>query len=169
MTLHQLYDYLAAHPLATLAYFLFPPMLAFFVSIVGKGRGYENPWRSVYAVLIFMVSIPGVFTATLLVYLFLFERQSVWHIDLLTQVVPLVSMVSTLWLIQRNVDLAYVPGFGRLSGLLAMIAGLLFIMYLSQHFRWITFTYMPASAVVLGFVVVLLLMLWGWRRLARVR
>ena len=167
MTLHQFFDYLSAHPLVTLGYFVFVPLVALFVGIVGAGRGYESPWRTVYAVLIYLVCIPGIFTASLLVYLFLFERQSVWHVDLLTQVVPIVSMVATLFLIQRNVDLAYVPGFGRLSGLLGMIAALLFVMYVSQHFRWITFTYLPASAVLIGFVAVLLLAMWGWRRVAK--
>jgi len=167
MTLHQFFDYLSAHPLLTLAFFLFPPLVALFASFIGKGRGFEQPWRTVYAVLIYWVAIPGIFAASLMVYLFLFERQSVWQLDLLTQVVPIIAMIATLWLIQRNVDLAYVPGFGRLSGLLGMIAALLFVMYISQHFRWITFTYLPASAVLIGFVGVLLLMMWGWRRLSR--
>lgn len=167
MTLHQFFDYLSTHALVTLGFFVFLPLMALFVGIVGAGRGYESPWRTVYAVLIYLAAIPGMFAATLLVYLFLFERQSIWHVDLLTQVVPIISMVATLFLVQRNVDLAYVPGFGRLSGLLGMIAALLFVMYISQHFRWITFTYLPASAVLIGFVVVLFLALWGWRRLTR--
>ena len=167
MTLQQFFDYLSAHPLVVLAYFLFVPMVALFVSVVGKGRGYESPWRNVYSVLIYAVALPGIFATTLLVYLFLFERQSVWALDLLTQVVPIASMVATLWLIQRNVDLAYVPGFGRLSGLLGIISAVLFVMYISQHFRWITFTYLPASAVLIGFVLVVVLIAWGWRKAFR--
>lgn len=167
MTLIQLFDYLTAHFLVVLAFFLFPPFMALFISFVAKGKGFESPWKYIYSILIFLVAIPGIFAATLLVYLFLFERQSVWQVNLLTQIIPIVSMVSTLWLVQRNVDLAYVPGFGRLSGLLGMISGLIFIMYISEHFRWVTFTYMPASTVLIGFVLVLLLMLWGWKRMSR--
>ena len=166
MTLAQFYDYLSAHPLLTLAFFTFPPVAAGFVAWLGRGRGFESPWRQVYAVLVFWVSVPGIFAFTLMAYLFLFERQSVWSVDLLTQVVPLLSMVATLYLVQRNVDLAYVPGFGRLSGLLGIIFALLFFMYVSQHFRWITFTYLPASTVLIGFALVLLLALWGARRVS---
>ncbi len=165
MTLHQLFDYLSGHPMATLAFFLFPPILALFVSLVARGRGFEAPWTWVYAVLVYLVCIPGLGAVTLMVYLFLFERLSVWDVNLLTQLVPIVSMSATLILIQRNVDLAYVPGFGRLSGLMMMIVGLISLMWIADRTRLIMFSYMPFVYVVLLFVALLVLLQWGWRRM----
>ena len=166
MTLHQFFDYVSGHPYATLAFFLFPPLMALAVSVVARGRGFEAPWTWVYAVLVYLVCVPGLLAVTLLVYLFLFERQSVWEVNLLTQVVPIASMTATLLLIQRNVDLAYVPGFGRLGGLMAMIVGLICLMWVADRTRVILFSYMPFAAVLVLFVVVLVGMQWGWRRLS---
>jgi len=167
MTLSQFFDYLSAHPLLTLAFFVFPPLVAMFVAHFGKGRGYEQPWRTVYSVLVYLVCIPGILALSLLTYLFLFERMSVWNINLLTQGVPILSMAATLWLIQRNVDLSYIPGFGRVSGLMGMIAGLIFIMYIADRMRLIMFSYMPASYVGIIFLVVLIVMQVGWRKAFR--
>ncbi len=164
MTLHQFFDYLSGHPLLTLAVFVLPPVVALLVAHFGWGRGYESPWRHVYAVLVYFVCIPGVLCAALLAYLFLFERQCVWDVNILTQVVPILSMVATLVVIRQNVDLAYVPGFGRLSGLMAMIFGLLCLMYVADRTRVIMFSYMPFVYVALLFVGLLLLLNWGWRR-----
>ncbi len=164
MTLHQFFDYLSGHPLLTLAAFVFPPVMALFVAHFGRGRGYESPWRQVYAVLIYAVCIPGILCGALLTYLFLFEQQSVWDVNILTQVVPVVSMAATLIIIRQNVDLAYVPGFGRLSGLLAMIFGLIALMFVADRTRLILFSYMPFVYVLLLFVGLLVLLNWGWRR-----
>lgn len=164
MTLHQFFDYLSGHPLLTLAVFVFPPVMALFVAHFGRGRGYESPWRQVYAVLVYAVCIPGILAVALLAYLFLFERQSVWDLNILTQIVPILSMVITLIIIRQNVDLAYVPGFGRLSGLMAMIFGLIALMYIADRTRVILFSYMPFAYVLILFVGLLLLLNWGWRR-----
>ena len=169
MTLRQFYDYLSAHPLAVTAFFLFPPLVAAFANRLAAGRGYRSPWREVYAALVYLVAVPGILSATLLVYLFLFERQSAWDLDVVTQLLPIASMTVTFLLIRRNVDLAYVPGFRRLSGLLGMIAALLAVMFVAEHFRWVTFTYLPASAVLVGFALLLGLAMWGWLRLSRAR
>ena len=165
MTLGELFDYLAAHPVLILGVLLLPVLTALFAGIVGRGRGYTEPWRTVYAVCIYASCVPGIFALSLLVYLFLFERQSVFALDLVTQLAPIIAMTATVLLVRRNVDLDYVPGFDRLSGLLAAIAGVFFLMYVVERFRWITFTYLPAGAVLLVFAAVLAAVVWGGRRL----
>ena len=167
MTLSQFFDYLSAHPLLTLAFFVFPPAMALWVAHFGRGRGYESPWRNVYAVLIYAVCIPGLLAVALLTYLFLFERQSVYDVNLLTTFVPIASMTATLVIIRQNVDLDYVPGFGRLSGLMAMIFGLICLMYVADRTRLILFSYMPFAYVAIGFVLLVVLIGWGLRRVAR--
>ena len=163
VTLGELFDYLSARPLLVLAGLLLPVAVAFFAGLAGRGRGYLQPWRSVYAVCVYASCIPGVFALSLLAYLFLFERQSIYALDVVTQLAPVLAMTATLLLISRNVDLAYVPGFGRISGLLAAIAGVLFLMYLAQRFRFIVFTYLPAVAALAIFGAVLAAVVWGWR------
>lgn len=168
MTLHQFFDYISAHPLLAVAFLLFPPLMALCVAHFGRGRGYESPWREVYAVLIYLVCVPGLLAVALLAYLFLFERQSVWDLNIVTQVLPILSMVATLVVIRQNVDLDYVPGFGRLSGLMAMIFGLICLMYLADRTRLILFSYLPFVWVLVGFVLLVVLMGWGMRKVSKV-
>ena len=165
MTLGELFDYLAAHPVVVLGVLLLPVATALFAGVVGRGRGYAEPWRTVYAVCVYASCVPGIFALTLLIYLFLFERQSVFALDLVTQLAPVVAMTATLLLVRRNVDLDYVPGFDRLSGLLASIAGVFFLMYVAERFRWIAFTYLPAGVALAVFAAVLAAVVWGGRRL----
>ncbi len=167
MTLHELFDYLSVRPLLTLAFFVFPPVVAGFVSVTGRGRGYLQPWRTVYAVLIYAVCVPGILAVSLLAYLFLFEHQSIWDLNLLTTVVPIVSMTLTLLLIQRNVDLAYVPGFRRLSGLIALIFALIFVMWIADRLRLVMFSYLPAVWLAAIFVGVVVLVQWALGRVRR--
>lgn len=167
MTLAQFFDYLSGHPLLTLAFFVFPPAMALCVGHLGRGRGYEAPWRYAYAALIYAVCIPGLLALALLVYLFLFERMSVYDVNLLTTFVPIASMTATLVLIRHDVDLDYVPGFGRLSGLMAVIFGLICLMYAADRTRVIMFSYLPFAWVLVGFVAVVALMGWGMRKIAR--
>ncbi|MFK8056152.1 MAG: hypothetical protein AB8F78_08560 [Saprospiraceae bacterium] len=64
-------------------------------------------------------------------------------------------------------DLSYVPGFGRVSGLMGMIAGLIFIMWIADRMRLVMFSYMPASYVGIIFLVVLIVMQYGYRKAFR--
>ena len=164
MTLQQLFDYLSTHYLVTGALVLFPPITAAFANWIGRGRGYEEPWRTVNSVLLYAACIPGVLAVGLLAYLVLFESISVLEIDLLPQVAPIVGMIATIIIIQRSVDLQYLPGFGRLSGLVVSIAALMMLLYLADRFRLVAFTYLPAVWVILGFVLILLALQWGLRR-----
>ena len=166
MTLSQFFDYLSGHPLLTLAFFVFPVAMALAVAHFGRGRGYEAPWRYVYAALIYAVCVPGLLALALLAYLFLFERQSVYDVNLLTTFVPIASMTATLVITRENVDLDYVPGFGRLSGLMAVIFGLICLMYVADRTRLILFSYMPFAYVLVGFVTLVALVVWGMRRVA---
>lgn len=164
MTLQQLFDYFSSRPYFTLGCLLFVPTMAWMLGAFRFVRGYEQPWRTVYAVLIYAACIPGIAALTLMVYLFLFERQSVWALNLLTQIAPIITMVATLFIASRNVDLNYIPGFDRLSGLMIMIAVLIVLMWIADKTRLIMFSYMPFGYVLALLVGLILLLNWGWRK-----
>jgi hypothetical protein len=50
---------------------------------------------------------------------------------------------------------------------MAMIAGLIFLMWIADRMRLIMFSYMPASYVAILFVVVLIVLQYGWRKAFR--
>ena len=85
-------------------------------------------------------------------------------VDLILQVLPIVSMVMTLLIIRRNVDLDYIPGFDKLSGLLMIITAVLGLMWLADRTRIIAFMRLRWEVAILIFAGLLLLIRFGYQR-----
>lgn len=150
MTLREFFDFLSQNPLVVLAYFLGIPFTAILAGILGKGEGNQSPWKYLYSTLIYLVCVPGIFAAALAVYLFLFERgSSIFNVNLLTQVLPIVSMILTLGVIRRNASFEYIPGFEKLSSLMMMIASIFVLMYFIDRPHLIAWVNVPVQYLVL--------------------
>jgi hypothetical protein len=164
MTLQELFDLLAQHRLYVACFFLLIPFTAWLTGYIAKGEGHLWPWRYVYATLIYLACIPGIFGLMLSVYFFLFERKSILQTDLLSQVLPVITMVITLVTIRKNVNLDDIPGFEKLSGLIWMIAATLSIMWFIDRTRIYVISYMPFPVAIGIFLALLLLIRLGWAR-----
>ncbi len=164
MTLREFFDLLAQNPILLLFYFGILPFTALLARWLGSEEGHLPPWKYLYSVLIYLICVPGVFAVTLSVYLFLFERRSIFDTDIYTQIIPVISMLLTLFLIRSNVDLDRIPGFQKLSGLITMIAATLVFMWFIDRTRIYVFSYLPMSQVLLIFVVLFLVIRFGWSR-----
>lgn len=165
MTLQEFLGYLGAHPGAVAGYFASLPVVAWIIGGIDNDRGHVAPWSYLYSGIIYLSSIPGIFALALNVYLFLFERRSILDMDLISQVLPVLSMVFCLAIIRRNVDLAYIPGFEKLSGLLLLLAAVIALMWLADRTQVIAFIRMRFEAVVIVFLGIFFMMRWGIRRL----
>ena len=165
MTLKEFFDLLAEHPGWLLAYFALIPFTALLSGWIGKGEGHLTPWKFLYSALIFLVCIPGIFAVTLDIYLFLFERRSIMETDVYTQVLPVASMILSVFIIRRNVDLDVIPGFDKLSGLVFVIATTLAILWFIDRTHIIVFSYLRIEYAFLIFIGLLLLLLIGWRKM----
>ncbi len=166
MTLRDFFTYITAHSEIVVIFLLAVPALAFLVNLwAGNTAEAIFKWRYVYAVLVYLACIPGVLAVTLNVYLFLFERQSVWDSNLALQGLPILTMTGTLLLIRQKIPFQYVPGFGKLSGFLTLIAALIGLMWFVDRLRLVAFTYVPFSYIVIGFVGVLVLIRFAWSKL----
>ncbi len=165
MTLREFFQLLADNPAMIIGYFLFIPIAAFLAGWLGKNEGHLSPWKYLYSMLIYLVCIPGIFAVTLNIYLFLFEKQSIFDTDIYTQILPILSMIATLLLIRNNVNLDRIPGFGKLSGLVMMIGSILALMWIADKTRILVFSYLPFQNVILIFVVLLIAVRFGWSRL----
>ncbi|HLF64703.1 MAG TPA: hypothetical protein VI603_13155, partial [Saprospiraceae bacterium] len=102
---------------------------------------------------------------TLSIYLFLFERRSILETNIFTQIVPVISMVITLILIRRNVSLDDVPGFGKLSGLLLIITAVIALFWILDRMRIFAITFIPFIWIVALFLLIMLVVIVGIRRL----
>ncbi|HQU59597.1 MAG: hypothetical protein KDD02_05415 [Phaeodactylibacter sp.] len=164
MTLKELFEQLAEHPAYLLFYFAIIPVMAFLAGILAKGEGHMSPWKYLYSTLIYFICVPGIFAITVSVYQFLFQRGSIMDADVFAQVLPVVSMVITLLIIRRNVNLDYIPGFDKLGGLVTVITATFIIMWFIDRTRIIVFSYLPFYQVILIFIALLLVVRYGWSK-----
>lgn len=166
MTLREFFDYLGEHPLVITGYFLVIPLIALLAGLAGRSEGHQTPWKYLYALLVFAVSIPGIFAIALSIYLFLFERSgSIMNVNILTQVIPVISMALTLGLIRRNVAFEYIPGFGKLSSLMLTIGAVFVLMYLLDRTHLVAFVRVPVQYLILIVIGLLLVFRYGFRQL----
>lgn len=150
MTLGQFFDYLSANPFVVLAFFIGIPFTALLAGMLGKGEGHLSPWKYLYSALIYLVCVPGIFAAALAVYLFLFQRGgNIFNVNLLTQVLPIASMILTLGIIRRNAPFKSIPGFDRLSGLMMMIFTVFVLMYFLDRLHLIAWVNVPVQYLLL--------------------
>ena len=167
MTLQEFFDHLAANPIWILAFFILVPFTALLAGYMGKGEGHLSPWKYLYSTLIYLVCIPGVFAITLSVYVFLFERRSIFQTHIYTQILPILSMIATLLLIRRNVSLDQVPGFDRITGFIAVVAAVFAVLWvLDKTHIWVV-SFLPFWQGMLIFAGLFLVVKWGWGRVSR--
>lgn len=167
MTLKEFFELLAVNPAYIVGFFLLIPLAAFIGTVIGKGEEDESVWQIYYSTLIYLAAVPGIFSVTLNVYLFLFERRSVMESDVYTQILPIISMFATLMIIRKSVNLDKIPGFGKLSGLIWMVGAVLLIMWFMEKTRIYVFSYMPVQYVFLILIGLILVFRFGWGRLSK--
>lgn len=166
MTLQDFFNSVSSNPALLTVFLLAVPALAFVVNLwSGKTAEEIWRWRFVYATLVYLACIPGIFAFTLNIYLFLFERQSIWQMNLITQVLPIVTMAATLMLIKRKLPFSYIPGFGKLSGFMTLIGAVIGILWFIDRTRIYAVTYIPFVYIIVGFVGLLLLVRFAWSKL----
>ncbi len=156
MTLKEFFDLLADQPFLLLAYFGMIPLTALISGFMGKNEGHLSPWKYLYSALVYLICIPGIFSITLNVYLFLFEKQSIFSADIYTQILPILSMLGTLLLIKNNVPLDRIPGFNKLSGLCMAIFATLIFMWIIDRTRIFVISVVPFYYVGILFIVLFL-------------
>ncbi len=164
MTLENFFKLIGENPNYVLLYFSLIPLTALIAGVLGNGEGNISPWRELYSALIFMVCIPGIFSFMLGVYSFLFERHSIYQTDVLSQILPVCSMVITLLLIKRNVSFDEIPGFNKLSGLISLVAATFAFMWFIDRTHIIAFTYISFWQVLAIFAVLFFVIRFGWKQ-----
>lgn len=148
-----------------MVYFLILPFTAWVVGMAADGSRDVKFWSYIYAILVYAVCIPGIFAVTLNIYLFLFERQSIWQANIVLQFLPIISMGITLILIKSKIPFSLIPGFGKLSGFLTLIAALIGIMWFFDRIHLVALTYVPFTVILVGFVLTLLAIRFAWSKL----
>lgn len=165
MTLGQFFSHCSQNPSTLLTLFVALPLTAFLALIFGKNEGHLSPWKYLYSVLVYMACIPGIFALTLSIYMFFFERGSIMNANIYTQILPVICMMLTLWLIRRNVDFQYVPGFDKIGSLVFFLTVLIVLLWILEKTNIVVFTYMPFYQFGLLFLGMILLLRFGVKKI----
>jgi len=167
MTVRDLFEFVGNNPSYVLFYFIGLPILAGIIGLLGDEKCSYSPWKEVFMIIIYAVMIPGIFALFFNLYLFLFERGSILNFNIFTQILPIVSMVVTLFVIRRYVRFEQIPGFDKISGLIMIISSIIILLWFADRMRIITFTYMPFHYFILLFIGLLIAINWGAKKLLR--
>lgn len=115
MTLQEFFDLLNNNTLVVFTFIICVPLTALLANYLSGKSAASAPWKYLYSGLIYLAAIPGIFVVTLLAYLFLFERVNVMELDIFIHILPIFTMIATLMIIRKKVNLDLIPGFGKLS------------------------------------------------------
>ncbi len=170
MTTRELIDSADRQPLILGSLFVALPLAAWLCGrLHGQGNGGNAPWKYIYSVLVYLVCVPGMFASVLTCYSLFFTRSNLLDARPLIYFLPIVSMIVTLVFIRKSVDFDLVPGFDRLSGLMAML-GCSFVIALAIQKTniWIFFGGSIEKLLVIA-VAIFALLKWGVYMLFRSR
>jgi hypothetical protein len=156
MTLRDLFQLATDHPNYLLYYFLGIPALCFLLLLIFRNPNNALKVNWIFTTICFLTVIPGIFSLTYNIYTFLFERQSILKMNMLIQVLPILSMVASLYLIKRILPFDYIPGFEKLTSISALIFGLMAIMWIVDKTHIFAFAYIPFSYIIIGLVAIIL-------------
>ncbi len=170
MTTRDLIHQADQHPIALAAALAAPPVVAWFAGqLHDRGHDGAGHWKYLYAVLVYLACVPGMFACVLTAYTLFFSRENLLDTSLLVYFLPIVSMIVTLVFIRKNVSFDEVPGFDRLSGLMVMVGCSFAIALAIQKTRiWIFFGGSIERLFILAAGIFALLK-WGVYMLFRLR
>lgn len=140
-----------------LYFFIGLPILTIIYGFVhGKDKGNCPPHRYLYALIIYLACIPGVFSFVLTAYSLLFLRENLLDVNFFIYFLPLISMTVTLAAMRRRVNFTELPGFDRLFGFIVVLLVTFIIAFILGRMRfWVIFGGSISALIV--FVVLLFL------------
>lgn len=164
MTIAQLIEGLAQHPVLVGTVLSLPPVLAWVLLLVhGAGRGDLKPWRYVHAVLLHATVFPGVLALLLLGYELLMRRGDLLALNLIVCFYPPVAMALALAGIRRATAFEHLPGAGRLRGFVISVVAAFFLALVAMRTA-IRLIFFQSVWMFLVFVAILYAFLrWGLR------
>ncbi len=166
MTLTDLFSYLSNNPLWVVGYFMVLALASLLIGAISTNKGNTSPYSYIYSGILYLASIPGVFAVALMAYKFFFERGSIMHTNVITQIVPIIGMLVTMFIIKRNVNLSHIPGFNKLGNLVAIITAGILLLWLLDKMHIVVFSYMPIQYLFIILLGVIAVIRIAWSRMS---
>jgi hypothetical protein len=168
MTINEGLKWVEYYNLELAAYFASIPLLTLILRLLhGKKGGEKAPFRYAYGLLVYLVSIPGMFSATLCLYSLFFTRTSLLDQSLTLYLLPPISMFVSLMLMNKFVSFDAIAGFDRITGLMTLLGVAFFVLFLLSRLRlWVVFVGSIQGLIAIG-VFLFVLLKWGSGRVFR--
>ena len=147
MTLGEFLGMLSDHPVLVTYYFTALPLSAGLGLWMSRGHAAEVPWKYFFSFLIFAACIPGIFSVTISAFQFLFKRVSIMETNIYLQIMPVISMILTLVLINKAIPFRQIPGFEKLSSLIIVIIAVFTLLWFVDRLRIISIVRLPLELV----------------------
>ena len=166
MSIAELIEYLGRHSRELLIFFVAIPLFSLiYGQVVSRGKELLSPHKYVFATLIYLTCVPGIFAAVITAYSLFFLRENLLTVNYIVYFLPIVSMIITIAVIRKYADLDKIPGFDRLKGLMLLLALTFIIALLLIRLRvWILFGGSMASLLII-IALIFLLLRWSARML----
>ncbi|MHA7058709.1 hypothetical protein ACWGOQ_0015900 [Aquimarina sp. M1] len=167
MTVQDFINWFGNNPNLVLGYFAIIITCSLIGLLFVKQSNFKPPISYFYGVLIYAVAIPGLLALVLLLYSFFFLKTNLLQLDVVTYIVPLVSMIVALIIINKTVPMSHIPGFGKLSGLFMIIIITFIITYVVQRMFFGVFFVGKFQYLMLFFLVLLFGLKIAWDRMIK--
>ncbi len=162
MTINQIIGAISGYGLIIIIVFVLIPLAAYaYGKAVGKEKAVESPHKYVYSFLVYLSSVPGMFSLVLCAYALFILRASLLEVNIVVYFVPIISMIATIILIRKNVDLNYVPGFDRLYGLFVVLGVTFTIALMILQTRIFLFFGSSITTLIIFAIILYLALQWG--------
>jgi hypothetical protein len=159
MNLGEFYQKVESYDILIIIYSIAIILIAVILGFIsGKEKEKLSPWNYIYSVVIYSITVPGILQAIITGYLLFIEKKSLMDINLAVYIAPIASMIITLVIVSKNVDLKSIPGFDRLSGLMMMIGmSIILVIIISKTNIWLFFG--GSMFMFFGLIIVIFLLI----------
>lgn len=164
MTLNEALSQLSSYTKETAIYFAILILIAVVFSYLYKPHQRTNYVSYILSTIIYLVSIPGLFSLTLFFYSLLIIKNNLLDLDIVIYYLPIAAMISVFFIIARKADFKDLPGFDRLWGLMLMLFSVYAFIFILFHMRiHIIFFGSLSSLFALGAGLFVLIKIGVWK------
>jgi len=165
MTINDLIVLLSQYTLLIFILLTAIPLTALvYAKLIAGENGHARPHRYVYSLLVYLTSLPGVFAVVIIAYTMFFVKGNILNMELVSTILPIISMFITMTIIKKNVNMKYVPGFEKLRGLYLMLTTVFVIALIIVKTR--IFLFFGGSFITFAIIIVVLIALFKFGKKA---
>ncbi|NJB86762.1 hypothetical protein GGR26_002539 [Lewinella marina] len=164
MTLPDFIRLAAEHPTEVVFYFTLVPVAAFLAGWMEPEEDHLPPWNYLYSALLYLVAVPATLSLGLSAYQWSVGGAAAVAPDVVLQVVPVASFFYTAYVIHRRIALVTLPGFGRLAGLVGLVAVTALLLWAVDRSGLLDLGSWKVQYVVAVFLLLLVVVRALWRR-----